>query len=115
MHCVLAKLYHILRIYGFALRYGRNRESGGEQVKATTNIVFFGLTATGCLSFRQLKTSIFNVLYPTIDCILRRYIVFTMHLDHLMNYIFVAAPVLRRVRTNRRSCSVGKFMANPVN
>ena len=88
-------------------------------MKATTNIVFLrvncGLTATCCLSFRQLETSIFNVLYPTIGCILRRYIVFTMHLGHLINYIFVAAPVLWRVRTYRRSCLVEKFMANPVN
>ena len=87
-------------------------------MKATTNIDFlrvnFGLTATCCLSFRQLKTSIFNVLYPTIHCILIKYIVFTMHLGHLMNYIFVAAPVLWQARTYRRSCSVGKFMANPV-
>ena len=88
-------------------------------MKATTNIDFllvnFGLTATCCLSSRHLKTYIFSVLYPTIDCILRKYIVFTMHLGHLINNIFVAAPVLWRVRTYKRSCLVGKFMANPVN
>ena len=111
-------IYSESTVLPLALRWGRNRESGGEQVNATTNIVFlrvnFILRATCFPSFRQLNPSIFNVLYPTIDCILRRYIVFAMHSDHLMNYIFVTAPVLWRVRTYRRSCSVGKFKANPA-